>query len=215
MGCLTVALLLLAGPLEAASSPDLGALATSETETLDAARSLALATAQDPIALPQEPVDDTVLALPARPQGFHGPRQLQLKGGVGFTLDPDLVLWTLGLDHSPAASLALGPALQLGYSHNETFVAPTLQVSYRKAGVNPDVVGHVVGGVGFGYLEKERRGRDRSDVRLLFTVGAGADYRIDRRVSLGTQILFDLFPVDAVNEHVIFTWQLIGVRYDF
>lgn len=143
--------------------------------------------------------------------------------GGGFTLSPDAGLLATGIEYELAPGLGLGPLLQLGLDDDVIIVAPTGGFRYRfdlSHSADPVVrrlEPFVQAGLGFAYIDKDRRGRsDREGSAFLLNGGLGLDVRVDPRLSLGSAILFNGMPADgAAGEHFFFSWQLLTARVHF
>lgn len=158
----------------------------------------------------------------AQAAGDDGSRWSAHLGG-GFTLSPDAGLLGAGLEYEAVPRLGIGPLLQLAFDDDTTIVAPTAGFRYRfdLSGSGDEVLRRlepfVQAGLGFAYVDKDRRGRgDREDAAFLLNGGLGLDYRADPRVSVGSSILFNGMPADsAAGERFFFSWQLVTVRLHF
>ena len=147
-----------------------------------------------------------------------------LETGIGFTSGPSAALVTIAIPVEISPKLAVGPLLQLGFGRdNRVIVAPTLDLRLSTSlgplfGDDPgswenfELMGHA--GLGFAYLEKERRGDD-DDTGFLFNFGAGIDYVATDRITLGTRMTFNILPTGVLNEDFFFSWQLIHLRVRF
>ena len=139
----------------------------------------------------------------------------------GFTADPGTFLLAFEAPFEVAERLTVGPLVQLGLSDDWTIVAPTANVRYAfdlSDSSNADVRKlrpFIQGGLGFGYLEKDRRRGDDDDTRFLFNLGGGVEYYLTDNVALGSNMLLNVLPDSAVGENVFFSWQLGSVRFVF
>ena len=52
-----------------------------------------------------------------------------------------------------------------------------------------------------------------SDWGLLINAGGGIDYEIDRGITIGTSVIFNLLPVDVLSQNSFYTWQMITVTF--
>jgi hypothetical protein len=160
---------------------------------------------------------------PAKPAQDEKPGPWSVSGGVGFTLDPDTFLMSLGAEYAGDEGFSAGPLLQVGVSDKHAIVAPTAngRYSFDLSDADDDVLRKfrpfVQGGLGFAYVEKDRNGPlgDREDVGFLLNMGFGLEYPVSERVSLGTSLLFNVLPVKTANQHFFFSWQVATVRFHF
>jgi len=74
-------------------------------------------------------------------------------------------------------------------------------------------------GVGFTYWDANGyRGVHDDDTQFLLSMGFGVEYRFDKHVSVGSQMLFNVIPVGIlehprINDKFYYSWQVIGLRY--
>jgi hypothetical protein len=142
--------------------------------------------------------------------------------GGGFTASPGAGLIGLGLEYDVAPQLGFGPLMQLAVDDHDLIVAPSLNTRLRFDLSDSDdsvlrrIQPFIQGGVGFAYVDKDRRGRDREDTELMLNGGAGMEYRVAPSLSLGTSVLFNGMPVDsAAGERFFFSWQILTARAHF
>jgi len=149
---------------------------------------------------------------------YEKSHQFGVKGGIGFTIDPDSFLMGLQGDWMVAPNISVGPLFQIGVSDNIFLFAPTLNgqwtIPLPFAGwerVRP----FVNGGLGLLYLKKDRRGPDVDDFGFLFNVGTGAEFILSPDLSLGTHMLFNVIPDKVIDENFFFSWQVVTARFLF
>ena len=65
------------------------------------------------------------------------------------------------------------------------------------------------------YLHKDNRRGDNDDVGFLFNLGFGADYYLTERLSLGSNLLFNIMPDKVLGENFFFSWRFVSVSYHF
>jgi hypothetical protein len=158
-------------------------------------------------------------ALPA-PAAFSEARagRVGVRGGLGFTLDPDTFLMGFEGDYSIFKELAVGPLLQLGVSDHRLIVAPTLNAQWMFdlpfTGLER-LKPFLQGGLGFAYLARDRPGPDADDVGFLLNMGFGTEFYLGDRFSLGSNMLFNVLPDRVLGEHFFFSWQIVTARYQF
>ncbi len=114
-------------------------------------------------------------------------------------------------------NVSVGPLLQFGFTDDLFQIGPTIQAKYTfDLPANPELKLHLQGGIGFIYAELNggKKG-DRNDTSFLIPLGFGAEYRLNRQVSIGSTFLFNITDLDDVrNENFFFTW-LTGLRFRF
>ena len=140
--------------------------------------------------------------------------------GLGFTVDPGTFLMGLEVPFAVTDGVTLGPLLQVGVSDDDTWIAPTMNLRYALdlADIAPDLARlrpMVQGGLGFAYLEKDGRRGDDDDTRFMFNLGFGAEYFLTDNLAFGSNMLFNILPEDAVDEHFVWSWQLGTMRVLF
>jgi hypothetical protein len=147
---------------------------------------------------------------------------LALEAGAGFTSGPSATLVTVAVPASITPTLAVGPLFQLGFgSDDRVIIAPSIDTRFTTSlgalfnddsgtWENLEFLAH--GGIGFAYLEKDRRG---DDTGFLFNFGAGIDYIVSDRIALGTRMTFNVMPTSVLDEDFFFSWQLLNVRVRF
>jgi len=141
------------------------------------------------------------------------PHSLQLNTGIGFTSDPTTFLIGMGLDASINRNFALGPLLQIGVDDNTTLLAPSLNFKgiFGEREFHP----YVQSGLGFAYLEKEHRHGDNDEFAFLVNFGGGLDVELTQSMVIGSGILFNFLPDEALGEHFFFSWQVLTLGFRF
>ncbi|HEX9878925.1 MAG TPA: outer membrane beta-barrel protein [Candidatus Binatia bacterium] len=137
-------------------------------------------------------------------------------GAQGATADGGAFALGFSGDYFLNHNFSLGPLLQIGISDDLFQIAPTAQAKYTfDVPELPELKPNVQGGIGLIYAELDRRGRpDEDDVSFLIPIGFGADYRLTRDISLGSDLLFNFTDLDVRNEKFFFTW-LVGLKIHF
>lgn len=141
--------------------------------------------------------------------------------GLGFVADPTIFLLDLTVPYSLGSGTSLGPRVQLGLAEDDIYLAPTLDFEYSHD-LSESVSGSigllrplVHAGLGFGWLhEDDRRGKD-DDVEFLVDIGAGVEYPLTERFALASVIDFNIFPVELLDQNLVFTWQVVQLRLKF
>lgn len=138
-----------------------------------------------------------------------------VRGGLGFTADPDSFLMGVDVPFAISENVALGPSFDVGVDDDTTFIAPTWTFEFRlPMGENPFLPFAQVG-FGAAYLEKERHGRDRDDWGFLVEFGLGGDFWVSDDFAVGSKATFHVMPDDVVGEDFIFSWQVLTGRFSF
>ncbi len=145
---------------------------------------------------------------------------LSVRGGLGFTLDPDTFLLSFAGDYALSEQFSLGPLLQLGLSGDDTIVAPTLnaQYSFDLHGMGPELSRlnpFVQGGLGFAFIHEDLRFGEDDDLGFLFNLGFGVEYDLTDRFALGNNLLFNIMPDEVNQENFFFSWQFATIRFRF
>jgi hypothetical protein len=148
---------------------------------------------------------------------------LGVRAGIGFTAGPGTFLTAFELPYYLTDRFSLGPLIQIGVDDRDTLVAPTLNARFapdfgqRKSSNDfvRELAPYLQGGIGLLYLNRDVRGGDIDDTEFLFNLGLGLDFPLTERVSVGTQMLFNVIPGSALGEKFFFSWQLATVEYRF
>jgi hypothetical protein len=153
---------------------------------------------------------------PAAAQERESQRTVSLRGGIGFTADPETFLMSLEVPFTITELFSAGPQLRLGVSDEELYFAPTVQGYFTpRLGGDYDVIrpyGSL--GLGIAFLENDDRasGRDDEDVDFLLTPGFGVEYAISDQLFAGTAMQLDVIPAGATGERFVFSWQVLTFR---
>lgn len=144
-----------------------------------------------------------------------------LRMGIGLTDDPSTFLLDLAVPYHSGGGISVGPRIQLGFADERSIVAPTLSFEYAHdlsdefSGPLSHLRPLIGGGIGFLWLEKENRRGSNTDVGFLINIGLGAEYALTDRFGLASVIDFDISPEDTLGESLIFTWQILQMRFRF
>lgn len=170
----------------------------------------------EPHWLPTAAAPTAPSPVPARAPSADRAEKVAAGGAIGFTLEPDTFLMTGHGEYFVSDIVAVGALLQLGVGDDRLIVAPTANV---KAVFDLPDYRHlkpfVHGGLGLGYLEKERGGDDEDDEGFLLNFGFGADYFLNESVSLGNSVLFNFLPDKVLGERFFFSWQFVSATVTF
>lgn len=142
-----------------------------------------------------------------------------VRGGVGFTADPEMFLMNFEAPYAFNEWVSAGPMLQVGLEDHHAMVAPSANITLAV----PDMPGesfdrvrpYGFAGVGFAWIEKDRGRNDGDGVGLLIDFGAGVEYQVSEKVFVGSQMMFNFLPKETKGEGFIFAWQLAGIRFAF
>lgn len=167
---------------------------------------------------PKTVFEDDDVQVYASQRGDPDPRLLL---GLGFTADPTAFNFSVQGDFPVGRSVIIGPLLQAAASDDEELLALTFNLK-KEVEVNVEVEGDSWSfypsaqiGVGGAYLEKENRPGDDDDFGALVNFGLGLRAPLDRHVSVGTGILFNVMPGEVLDERFFFTWQVFQMSIDF
>ena len=148
------------------------------------------------------------------PVSFHA--------ALGFTLDPGTFLLAFGGEYHFNENFSSGPLLQLGFSDNNKIVAPTLNTRYSfdlSEVIDDEYLKNlrpfVQGGLGFAYIDKDRKGKDDDDTGFLMNLGFGVEYPLNETFSVGNNLMFNILPKSVVSENFFFSWQFATIRFRF
>jgi hypothetical protein len=139
---------------------------------------------------------------------------LGLQGG---TADGTAFAVALSGDYFLTHEISIGPLLQIGLTDDLTQVGFTAQVKYTlDLPQVPELKPHFQAGIGFIHAELDRgRDEDVDDTSFLFPIGLGAEYRLNRKVSLDSTLLFNFTNLrDVRNDDFFITW-LVGIKIHF
>ena len=142
-----------------------------------------------------------------------------VRSGLGFTASPTTFLLNVEAPYAFDSWIALGPMLQVGLEKDDTLVMPTANLTLKV----PDLPGRAFdrvtpygfAGIGFAYIEREKRGKDRDGAGFLVTAGAGIEYQVSEKVFFGSQMMFNFLPSKTQGETFIYSWQMGGIRFEF
>jgi hypothetical protein len=147
-------------------------------------------------------------------------RRTSLKGGLGFTVDPDAFLLGFEFDQPLQSSVSFIGRLDLAFDDNDFIISPSIGARYwfdlsrtSLGGLRP-LRPYVDAGLGFTYLDEDHNNHDEG-FGMLIPLGFGAEWPVSREVSLGTDFHFNIIPVGADRQSFYFAWQVLGVRYRF
>jgi len=189
-----------------------GALALAAAAPVASAQSW---TGDDPA---EDPAPGRSEPAPAQPDS----RGLSVRAGLGFTADPTTFLLHAAFPIELGPRVALAPNLDLGVDDDHVIFAPTLDLEARfdLSEVSDDpalrrVQPFVSGGLGFAYIHRDRRGDDDDEVGPLLAAGLGLEVEVQEDLFVGSQMRFNVLPVETSGEHFYFAWHLASVRVAF
>ena len=177
-------------------------------------------------AMPANPTPFELTGLPAprrlsrevaaaAPQGtVRSEGDISAFASAGLTASPETILIGGGFDYYTDSSTAVGALVQVGFDSDDTIVAPSIQLKHfflldsggRVSRWRP----FAQVGVGMAYLEKS----NADEIGLLLNAGGGIDYALDD-ISIGTNVLFNLLPIETVGDHFFFSWQVVQITFHF
>ncbi len=145
-------------------------------------------------------------------------QRLSLKGGIGFTVEPDSFLLGFEFDQPLQTQVSLVGRLELGVDDDIVLVSPSLSARYwfdlsrtNLGGLRP-LRPFVNAGLGFSYLAWDHRD---DTVGFLIPLGFGAEWPLTPAVAVGSDMRFNIIPAGAGRESFYFAWEVLGVRYRF
>jgi len=147
-----------------------------------------------------------------------GQRDYFLEAGLGQTFGPSTFLLSATGGKFVDPHLAIGPTLQLGIDDDKTIFAPTFgarRIFELDSADLRKLEPYVEGGVGFAYLEDDRRGGADDDFGVLLTLGFGANFELQHNVALGTGILVNLMPGEVLDERLFVSWRILQLNFAF
>ena len=130
-------------------------------------------------------------------------------GGLGFTVDPDLVGAQLGVDYYITNDISVGPLLIGAMSGNDKLWGLSGQVKYSARLADNDIVrpyGHL--GIGFVNLDLDRYNDGNATTKYLFPVGGGFEFELNDELTLDVNALFIVSEVTSVG-------LFLGMKYLF
>lgn len=169
----------------------------------------------DDWSAPAEPAQTA----PAPTRRDDGARGFSVRTGLGFTADPTTFLVNFELPYSFENWIALGPMFQFGIEEDDLLVMPTANVTLKVPNLPgrswDRVIPYAFGGLGFAYVEREHRGREREGAGFLIDTGFGIEYQVSEKVFFGSQMTFNFLPQKTQGERFIYSWQMMGIRFAF
>jgi hypothetical protein len=146
---------------------------------------------------------------------------VSVRGGVGFSADPDALALGLAVPIEISSAVAFTPHLLVAFDDDDTIVAPTanLEVYFRLSDRRNDFTYRLrpflQAGLGFAYIDRDSTGDNDDEVGLLVVPGLGLEYEISDNLRIGTNARFNVLPREAGGEHFFFSWELLTVRVAF
>lgn len=152
---------------------------------------------------------------------YEDPTGWGARFGLGFTVDPTTFLVDLAVPYHLGDGVSVGPRVQVGLDDEDSVVAPTLSLEYahdltHQVGAPWNRLRPLVqAGVGFAWIEEDGRSGDDDDAGFLVDVGVGVEYPLNDRFSMASVIDFNILPTEVLDEHLLFTWQVVQLRVNF
>jgi len=159
--------------------------------------------------------------------GYRDEGTFSLKPGLGFTASPTSLLLGFEGDYRAAQPFSVGLLTEVGIDDDFTIVSPQLFARWwPDLGdlIDPDVSfiePYLHLGVGFSWWDADHyKGVNDDDTQFLLSPGFGVDFRINRHLSVGSQMLFNVIPAaihddTRIDDQFYYSWQVIGLRYRF
>lgn len=139
----------------------------------------------------------------------------ELIGDIGLTGGPSMFLLGGEMSYHLDEASAVGALLQLGVSGDDTFLGLSMHYKHHfyleGAGARSRLRPFAQGGLGFAYLDKDRR----DDWSVLVHAGGGLQYHVNSTTHLGSNILLDFLPNEPAGDSFVFTWQVLQVGFRF
>jgi hypothetical protein len=148
-------------------------------------------------------------------------RAWAVRGGIGFTDGPDSFLMNFDFETMAREQVAVGLGMQLGVEDDFVIVSPMIYARYifDMSGFTNEVAKELrpflQGGTGLTHISVDNRGGDDDGTGFLLSIGGGVDYPLDDSISIGSRMLINVIPGEALNQRVYFSWELISVRYNW
>ena len=150
---------------------------------------------------------------------------VSVRASLGFTASPETFLMSAEVPFPLSPVFSVGPLIQVGVADDRTIVAPTINGRFNISQSIPNdwasnrLQPFVQGGIGFAYIDQEVKRlnikRSRDDVGFLLNFGFGVDYYLTERIAIGSNLFFNVLPVETTGENFFFSWQVAGARIHF
>ncbi len=141
------------------------------------------------------------------------------RAGIGFTADPSALLLNFDFPYYFDRFVAVGPMLQVAIEGDETIIAPTLDLTITIPDIGvagfERVQPYGFVGLGFAIVEDENRANDNSATDFLIHFGVGLEYQVSERLFLGSHMIFNFLPSEALGQTFFYSWQVGGARIAF
>jgi hypothetical protein len=173
---------------------------------------------RDPSLPPRDQTQPTDTTTTRTQSDRYGRQGMFFEPGIGLTSSPSTFLLGLTAGKFINDNVAIGPMIQLGVDEDDVIFAPTLNV---RGVFDIDQQGmerlkpYVEGGVGAAYIKKDHHPGDDDEWGFLVNIGFGANYELERNISLGTGVLFNMMPDDVVDERFFFSWKILQLNLYF
>ena len=159
--------------------------------------------------------------------GYRDEGTFSLKPGLGFTASPTSLLLGFEGDYRIAEPFSMGLLTEVGIDDDFTIVSPQIFARWwPDLGdlIDPDVAfiepyAHL--GLGFSWWDADHyKGVNDDDTQFLLSPGFGVDFRINKHISVGSQMLFNVIPAaiqdnTRIDDQFYYSWEVIGLRYRF
>ena len=180
----------------------------------DAHVAAAVAEPRDLLAAPEWPR----LEAPRWQESRDSTRAASFNVGVGFTVDPGMLLLSGEVDVPVAEHSFVGPLLQLGVSDDRFMLAPAAVFRHELPLQDPALdrlTPWIEAGAGFVYAHLDRRRGSDDDLGLLLLLGGGVEFKLSERLAARFGVLIDILPIDVFGDHLFLSVQLISLTFRF
>jgi hypothetical protein len=144
-----------------------------------------------------------------------------LGGGIGFTAGPGSFLMLIEAPYAFNDNVSLGPQFQLGVGDQALLVAPALSGRIATALSFVDHKGiartriFAQLGLGMAYVSHEEMGTTRDGVAFMLNPGFGLEYPLTDDLWFSSTMNFNALPGGAAGVGFFYSWQMLGMRYQF
>jgi hypothetical protein len=159
--------------------------------------------------------------------GYRDEGTFSLKPGIGFTSSPTTLLLGFEGDYRVIEPVSIGLLTEVGIDDDLTIVSPQVFARYWPdlgEMIDPDIAfiePYLHLGVGFSWWDADvYKGVNDDDTQFLLSPGFGVDFRINKNLAVGTQMLFNVIPAGIhdhtpIDDQFYYSWQVIGLRLRF
>lgn len=144
-----------------------------------------------------------------------------LRGGLGFTADPNTFLINFEAERFMRDEVAVGVAIQLGVADDKLLVSPILFARYilDLSGSTNDLVKKAKpfaqAGLGLTYFDDDAGSERKGQEGFLMSFGLGVDYPLNGTIDIGSRMLINVIPGKVRGEGLYFSWEVLSIRYSW